>query len=49
MQGILAGVRILNDPDELSALTALPVTVLRLKPEGQAIAIPEDEGCCKAI
>ena len=45
IQGILARVRILNDPDELSALTALPITVLRLKPEGKKIAIPEDEGC----
>ena len=49
MHGILARVRILNDPDELSALTALPITVLRLKPEGKTIAIPQDVGCCKAI
>jgi len=33
MQGILARARILDDPDELSALTTLPITVLRLKEE----------------
>jgi len=49
MQGILARARILNDPDELSALTGLPITVLRLKPGGKAMAIPQDEECCEAI
>jgi len=49
MQGILARARMLNDPDELSALTALPITVLRLKPEGTAMSIPQDEECCEAI
>jgi TetR/AcrR family transcriptional repressor of nem operon len=49
MQGILARARMLNDPDELSALTALPITVLRLKPEGKTMAIPEDAECCEAI
>jgi len=33
MQGILARARMLDDPDELSALTTLPITVLRLKEE----------------
>jgi len=33
MQGILARARMLDDPDELSALTTLPITVLRLKAE----------------
>lgn len=36
VEGILARARILNDPDELSALTALPVNILRLKPPGPA-------------
>jgi TetR/AcrR family transcriptional repressor of nem operon len=49
MQGILARARMLNDPDELSALTALPITALRLKPQGKAMAIPQDEECCGAI
>jgi len=31
MQGILARARMLDDPDELSALTTLPITILRLK------------------
>jgi hypothetical protein len=44
--GILARARMLDDPDELSALTALPITVLRLKPAGKEMALPEDEGCC---
>jgi TetR/AcrR family transcriptional repressor of nem operon len=47
--GILARARILDQPDELNALTALPITVLRLKPEGKAIAIPEGAECCEAI
>ena len=32
VEGILARARILNDPDELSALTALPINILRPKP-----------------
>lgn len=49
MQGTLARARMLNDPDELSALAALPITVLRVKTAGKAMAIPEEEECCKAI
>ncbi len=49
MHGILARARLLNDPDELSALTALPIMVLRLKPEEKTMAIPQDEACCEAI
>jgi len=32
VEGILARARILNDPDELSALTALPINILRPRP-----------------
>jgi len=49
MQGILARARILGEPDELSPLTSLPITVLRLKPAGKVLALPQDEGCCIAI
>lgn len=40
MQGILARARMLNEPDELGALRALPVTVLRVK-QPQAHEIEE--------
>jgi TetR/AcrR family transcriptional repressor of nem operon len=36
VEGLLARARILNDPDELSALTELPMNILRLKPPGTA-------------
>jgi TetR/AcrR family transcriptional repressor of nem operon len=40
IDGILARARILGEPDELSALTILPITVLRLRPVGQITALP---------
>jgi TetR/AcrR family transcriptional repressor of nem operon len=40
MQGILARARMLNEPDELGALRALPITVLRVK-QPQAHEIEE--------
>src|SRR6266436_149353 len=39
VEGILARARILNDPDELSALTPLPINLLRPKPRGTAMAL----------
>jgi TetR/AcrR family transcriptional repressor of nem operon len=48
-EGILARARILGELEELSALTSLPTTVLRLKPSEKAMALPEDGGCCQAI
>jgi TetR/AcrR family transcriptional repressor of nem operon len=36
VEGLLARARILNDPDELSTLTELPVNILRLKSPGTA-------------
>ena len=41
IQGILARSRILGEPDELSPLASLPLTVLHLKRAGIAIALPE--------
>jgi len=38
VEGLLARARILNDPDELSALTELPANILRLKPLGNSNA-----------
>jgi len=49
MHGILARARILDDPEELSALTTSPITILRLKPVRTGMALPESEGCCEAI
>ena len=43
MQGILARARMRDDPAELSDLTALLITVRRLKPAGRARALPVDE------
>ena len=37
--GLLARARILNDPDELSALTELPAIILRLHPNGTATSL----------
>ena len=45
--GILGRARILDQPDELRALTALPITILRLKPAGKAMALPQVEGAAK--
>jgi TetR/AcrR family transcriptional repressor of nem operon len=45
--GILGRARILDEPEELTTLTALPITILRLKPAGKAMALPEDEGAAK--
>ena len=42
VEGLLARARILNDPDELSALTELPTNILRLKPFGTATPLPAD-------
>jgi TetR/AcrR family transcriptional regulator, transcriptional repressor for nem operon len=44
-EGILARARILNELSELTALTSLPTTILRLKPSGISIVLLEEEGC----
>lgn len=49
VQGILARARLRNDPDELSALSALPFTAPRLSPEGIVRATPQNKECCEAI
>lgn len=43
VEGLLARARILNDPDELSALTKLPTNILRLKPFGTATPLTTDQ------
>jgi hypothetical protein len=44
IEGILARARILGELDELSPLTSLPNTVLRLKPAAKTMALPPGEG-----
>jgi TetR/AcrR family transcriptional repressor of nem operon len=39
VEGLLARARILNDPDELSPLTELPINILRLSPHGTATSL----------
>ncbi len=39
VEGILARARILNDPDELSALTELPMNLSRPKPRRKAMVL----------
>jgi TetR/AcrR family transcriptional repressor of nem operon len=39
VEGILARARILNNPHELTALTALPINLLRPKPRGTEMAL----------
>ncbi len=43
VEGILARARILNDPDELSALPALPMNLLRPKPRRKAMVLSAHE------
>ena len=48
VEGILARARMLNDPDELSALTALPMNLLRPKPRRKAMALSEHKEAAHA-
>ncbi len=43
VEGILARARILNDPDELRALTALSMNLLRPKPRRKAMVLSADK------
>jgi hypothetical protein len=48
MQGILARARMLGEPDELSSLTSLPITVLRLNPKEKQWRSPLPAGSAAA-